>query len=315
MKELLFMKPVFKDVIWGGNRMREIYGYDIPSETTGECWAISAHPNGACVIANGTYEGMSLPQLWDTHKELFGNEDGRLGAQFPLLIKIIDARENLSIQVHPDDSYAAMNENGSLGKMECWYILDAEEGTDIVIGHHAADKAQMVEMVEGKDWKSFIREVPVKAGDFYQINPGCLHAIKGGTLILETQQSSDITYRVYDYDRLTDGQPRQLHLQQSLDVIEAPFIEETDERTKTIEVGVVKEHMVTCPNYTVEKFDISGEWSTTFEKPFVNVSILEGTGTWNGTVIKKGQHFIVPAGYGTCNLAGAFSMICSWIEE
>ena len=132
---------------------------------------------------------------------MFGNEDGKYGKEFPLLIKIIDAKSDLSIQVHPDNAYAKEHENGSLGKTECWYILDSEPGTQIVIGHHAKDKEELMQMVEEKRWKDLIREVPVKKGDFYQIDPGCVHAIKGGTVILETQQSSDITYRVYDYDR------------------------------------------------------------------------------------------------------------------
>ncbi|MBD8972336.1 MAG: hypothetical protein EGQ63_00625, partial [Clostridiales bacterium] len=127
--EIMFLNPVFKEMIWGGNRMRNEYGYDIPGDDTGECWAISAHPNGDGVIANGTYAGWNLSRLWAEHRELFGNQEGEV---FPLLTKIIDAKNDLSIQVHPDDVYAKEHENGSLGKMECWYILDAKEGGTIV---------------------------------------------------------------------------------------------------------------------------------------------------------------------------------------
>lgn len=123
-KEVIFLKPVFKEMIWGGNKLKSEFGYDIPGDKTGECWAIAAHDNGDCVVDGGNYDGMRLSNLWNNHRELFGNI---VGDRFPLLIKIIDANDDLSIQVHPDDEYAKINENGSLGKTECWYILDCEE--------------------------------------------------------------------------------------------------------------------------------------------------------------------------------------------
>lgn len=233
--------------------------------------------------------------------------------EFPLLVKIIDARDDLSIQVHPDNAYAAEHENGSLGKMECWYILDCDEDGTIVIGHHAKDKEELRSMIEQGRWTEFIREVPIKKGDFFQINPGCVHAIKGGTLILETQQSSDITYRVYDYDRLSEGRPRQLHVQQSIDVIEAPFVQREDEQpvlVKETDNGK-KYHLITCCYYTADKVDMAGEWEEDFGDRFANVSILEGEGTVDGTAVKKGCHFIVPAGYGTVRFQGNLSFITS----
>ena len=144
--ELLFLEPVFKEAIWGGTKLRDSFGYDIPSDTTGECWAISAHKNGDCKIAGGRYDGRYLSQLWEEEPELFGNYPG---SQFPLLIKIIDAKNDLSIQVHPDDAYASEHENGSLGKTECWYVLDCEPGTKIVIGHNAKDKKELEEIDSG----------------------------------------------------------------------------------------------------------------------------------------------------------------------
>ena len=230
---------------------------------------------------------------------MFGNEDGKYGKEFPLLIKIIDAKSDLSIQVHPDNAYAKEHENGSLGKTECWYILDSEPGTQIVIGHHAKDKEELMQMVEEKRWKDLIREVPVKKGDFYQIDPGCVHAIKGGTVILETQQSSDITYRVYDYDRKWNGKLRELHVKQSLDVIKTPFQPAKDQRSITHTEGADLEHLETCPYYTVEKYDIHGTWDHVFEAGFVNASVIEGEGSINGRKIKKRDHFIIPADFGT----------------
>ena len=195
--ELLFMEPVFKEAIWGGTKLRDVFGYEIPSDTTGECWAVSAHKNGDCRIAGGMYDGRLLSSLWEEKPELFGNYPGD---QFPLLVKIIDAKADLSIQVHPDDAYAKVHENGSLGKTECWFILDCKENATLVVGHNAKTKEELEQMIHEGRWKEFIREIPIKPGDFIQIDPGTVHAIKGGTLLLETQQSSDITYRVYDYD-------------------------------------------------------------------------------------------------------------------
>ncbi len=306
--ELLFMEPVFKEAIWGGTKLRDVFGYEIPSDTTGECWAVSAHKNGDCRIDGGKYDGRLLSSLWEEKPELFGNYPGD---QFPLLVKIIDAKNDLSIQVHPDDAYAKIHENGSLGKTECWYVLECEPDTDIVIGHHAKDHEEMESMIREQRWSEFIRKVPVKKGDFFQINPGCLHAIKGGTLILETQQSSDITYRVYDYDRLSDGRPRQLHVEQSIDTIVAPF-EETVTKPVAVKVsGAVQTHLVTCEYYSVDKFDIDGVFSKDFKRYFTNVSVIAGKGSVNGISLETGSHFIVPAGFGECRFEGRMSLICS----
>ena len=197
----IFLKPVFKEMIWGGNRLATEFGYDIPGDDTGECWGISAHPNGDCTVMNGEYAGMKLSKLWNEHPELFGKEKAE--GVFPLLTKIIDAKADLSIQVHPSDDYAKVHENGSLGKTECWYILDCPEGATLVVGHNAKDKEECAKMIHEGRWSEFIREVPIRKGDFVSIVPGTVHAIKAGVMLLETQQNSDITYRVYDYDRLS----------------------------------------------------------------------------------------------------------------
>lgn len=308
--DLLFLEPVFKQMIWGGNNLRS-FGYEIPGENTGECWAISAHPNGDCVVKNGEFEGKTLSWLWENKKELFGNVNGD---RFPLLIKIIDAKDDLSIQVHPDDAYANVNENGSLGKTECWYILDCDEDATIIIGHNAKDSSEVAEMINGGKWSEFIREIPVKKGDFFQINPGCLHAIKGGTMILETQQNSDITYRVYDYDRLQNGQPRQLHVKQSIDVIKAPYEPTSANEQVVSDLGsCVITHFISCDYYSVEKLDVKGDITFDMEDPFMNYSILEGEGSINGIPVKKGDHFIIPAEFGEYTLSGNMMLIRSYI--
>ena len=308
MKEILFLEPVFKEVIWGGNKLSTNYGYKIPSDTTGECWAVSAHKNGDCKLINGEFKGESLSWLWDNHREIFGNAKGDV---FPLLIKIIDAKKDLSIQVHPDDEYAKKNENGALGKTECWYILDCEEGATIVVGHNAKSKEELKQMIKEKRWNELIKVRPIKKGDFFQITPGTVHAIKGGTVILETQQNSDITYRLYDYDRLSNGKPRELHLEKSIDVIKCPYVEETQDFKIIKEDSYDEKKLVKCEFYEVKKLDIHGEKSFVQSKPFEIVSVIEGNGFINEIEIKKGDHFIIPFEYGKYKLKGDMELIIS----
>lgn len=303
--KILRMQPIFQEKIWGGSRLHSVFDYDIPSDATGECWAISGHPGGDCPIA-GTDK--TLGQLWKEQPELFGNIPGEI---FPLLIKIIDAKEDLSIQVHPDDAYAGIHENGSLGKTECWYVLDCDEGATIIVGHNASSKEAMAQMVAQNRWTELLREIPIHKGDFFQINPGCLHAIKGGTLILETQQSSDVTYRFYDYGRLQDGKPRQLHIEKSLAVTTAPFVPVTPEQEVTQQGDAKVTHLVTCPYYSVYRAQLSGKAQWNWDQPFVNVSILAGQGTLDGTPVKKGDHLLLTAGYGEMTVEGDLEFIYS----
>ncbi len=304
----IFLSPIFKQMIWGGNRLHDDFGYKTPGDNTGECWAISSHPNGDCSVAGGKYDGMTLSRLWTEHRELFGNHPGD---RFPLLVKIIDAKEDLSIQVHPDDSYAREHENGSLGKTECWYVLDCAEDTEIVIGHNARNHQEMEEMLRSRRWKDFIRTVPVHRGDFFQIDPGCLHAIKGGTLLLETQQNSDITYRVYDYDRLCSGRPRELHLEKSIDVIKAPFVPAALSYHTITEPDYELVNFITCRYYAVNRLKIHGSATFTQNAPFLNMSVTEGEGSIDGLSIRKGDHFILPAGYGDYTISGSLTLISS----
>lgn len=308
---ILFLNPVFKQMIWGGERLGKDWSYEIPGDDTGECWAVSAHPNGDCTVKEGIYKGTALSELWEKHPELFGN----IGLdRFPLLVKIIDAKTDLSIQVHPDDAYAKENENGSLGKTECWYILDCDEDASLVIGHNAASKEELNDMILNGRWGELIREIPVKKGDFIQIDPGTVHAIKGGLMILETQQNSDITYRVYDYDRLTDGKPRELHINKSIDVITVP--------AKPVEESVIKvgdlpanqiNLLIHCDYYRVWKLDVTEPIELPQEYPFLIVSVIEGDGLINGQMIGKGDHFILPNGYGTAALQGNMQLILSTV--
>jgi mannose-6-phosphate isomerase class I len=310
MKEIIFLEPVFKSMIWGGNKLETEFGYTIPSDHTGEGWAISAHKNGDCVIKNGSNKGKTLSWLWNNHRELFG---GAAGEVFPLLIKIIDAKADLSIQVHPDDTYANLKENGALGKTECWYILDCDEDGKIVIGHNAKDKEELKDMIHNNRWQDLIRVCPIKKGDFFQIEPGTVHAIKTGTMILETQQNSDITYRLYDYDRLENGKPRELHIEKSIDVISCPH-EDKEVRGKTTKSeDYDMEELIRCSFYTVVKINLHGKQDFMQDHKFLNVSVINGSGTVDGTKVQKGDHFIIPSGYGTYSLKGDMELIVSHI--
>ena len=311
-RPILFLNPVFKEMIWGGNQLAEKFGYEIPSDKTGECWAVSAHPNGDCTVREGEYAGRKLSELFKEEPELFGNLPLD---RFPLLIKIIDAKADISLQVHPDDAYAKVHENGSLGKTECWYILDCPEDATLVVGHNAGSREELKEMIDQKRWSELIREVPVKKGDFIQINPGTVHAIKGGLMILETQQNSDITYRVYDYDRLSNGKPRELHVQQSIDVITvpAPSAEDSVSHAADLPANTMNE-LIACDYYKVYKLTVTEPVSFEQEHPFLIMSVIEGEGLVNGQMIRKGDHFILPSGFGKVELQGDMTLIASSVK-
>lgn len=312
-KEILHLEPILKKAVWGGTRLKEEFGYQVDSDTVGECWGISAHPNGDCVVKNGTYKGMTLSRLYREKRELFGDCKEE---EFPLLVKLIDTKMDSSIQVHPNDSYARDVEGVPFGKTECWYIIDCHEDAALVIGHHAKDKEELKKMIGDGKYEELIRFVPVQKGDLIQIDPGTIHAVKGGFLILETQQNSDITYRVYDYNRMEDGKLRPLHVEQSLDVINVP-----DECYKTAIHKVTKAgsnalvELVDCPSYTVWKLDVKGRYVLEQNEKFLNISIIAGSGMLEGCPVQKGDHMIIPSGYGALELDGEMELILSTVKE
>lgn len=291
MGHILWVEPVFKDVVWGGRKLKDIYHYDIPSDTTGECWAPSAHKAGDCKIKEGEFAGKTLSWVFEHHRELFGNITDK---QFPLLVKIIDAKGDLSVQVHPNDEYAKIHEN-SLGKTECWYVLQADPGTKMVMGHHAKTKAEFIKAIEEDDYDTLLHSFEIKEGDFFYIPSGTLHAICGGSLIYEAQQSSDITYRVYDYHRKDkDGKERKLHVKQSIDVTNVPYIpsNQNNFEVKEMENGN-KTQLVSSEFFTVNKYELHGKTTISNQKPFQLVSIIKGNGTVNDKKVNMGDHFVV----------------------
>lgn len=256
---ILFLNPVYKEKIWGA-----------------EYWGISAHPNGMSLIKNGRYKGKTLSYLWDNNRELFNNLDME---KFPLLVKIIDAKDDLSVQVHPSDEYAYKNENKELGKTECWYILDAKENADIIYGVNAKDKYELEEMIDNKKWDELLNTIPIEKGDFLYIPSGTVHAIKSGTKILEIQQNSDTTYRLYDYDRKDkEGNLRQLHIEKSKDVINCKSQKITKEfKLKQIDDNT-ETTLVESEFFNVYKYDVKEKISLENNKPFIILNIIKGKG-------------------------------------
>lgn len=291
MGHILKMKPVFKEMIWGGHKLKDVYGYEIPSDHTGECWAVSAHKNGDCTIENSEFAGKTLSWLFEHHRELFGNIEGE---EFPLLVKIIDARDDLSVQVHPNDEYARVHEN-SLGKTECWYVLQADEGTKMVMGHHAKTKDEFIKAIEEDDYDNLLNSFAIEKGDFFYIPSGTLHAICSGSLIYEAQQSSDITYRVYDYHRKDqDGNERQLHVQQSIDVTNVPAqIGSSKSFCETQLENGTKVRYVESEFFKVDCYRLNGKNTVENHVPFQMVSVIEGEGMIDGQSVKKGDHFLI----------------------
>lgn len=310
----LVLKPVFKERIWGGRNLEKM-GYDIPDGNIGECWGISAHPNGPNVIANGAYEGQTLDKVWEEHPELFGNPSEK---KFPLLTKILDANQKLSVQVHPGDAYAYEHENGEFGKTECWYVLDAKEDAEIIYGTYANSKEQLEEYIQNEDWDHLFKRVKVEKGDFFYVPSGTVHAIGEGIMILETQQNSDTTYRIYDYDRVDqDGKKRELHLDKSIDVINigptspnvVPERIESDEQKGQI--------LVESDFFTVTKWQIEGTFNFRKPRDYCLVSIISGEGEiiTDGNVyeVSTGSHLILTADDLDNHINGKLEVIVSYV--
>lgn len=313
MKHPIFLQPVFKERIWGGTALFNTFQYNIPSKSTGECWAFSAHQNGQSVVKTGEFIGLTLGELWDKKREIFGELKQSV---FPLLTKILDVTSDLSIQVHPGDEYAYTHENGELGKTECWYIIDCEENAEIVYGHNASTKQELITMMENRQWNRLLRREKIKSGDFFYVPAGMIHALCKGTLVLEIQQNSDTTYRIYDYDRVDrDGNLRELHLDKAMDVINIPH-QPKDTCNKILQMdGATITKFVESEYFSVYKWDITSFLSLTQMEPFQLVSVVEGNGhiqTAEGIFfIEKGDHFILPFNLGDFTIMGNMQLIVS----
>lgn len=310
----LFLKPIFHEKIWGGSRLKE-FGYDLPSDYIGEVWGISAHPNGKCEILNEPYRGQTLDQVWDEHRELFGDFPSQ---EFPLMTKIVDARESLSVHVHPDDAYAYENENGQYGKSECWYIIDAEEDAEIIYGLNTQSKETAIDKIDEADYDSLFNKVKVKAGEFYFIPAGRIHSIGAGVLVYETMQSSDVTYRVFDYDRAQDsGDKRELNQVKAKEVIEIA----NESINIPTDTEIIENHkrtqLVSNDFFTIVKWNISGTLNYMKPREFVLISVLKGEGQViiDGEVfdLVQGQNFILTSDDLDTIFEGQYELIVSYL--
>ncbi|EOH92172.1 mannose-6-phosphate isomerase, class I [Enterococcus haemoperoxidus ATCC BAA-382] len=318
MQQPLFLKPVFQEKIWGGDRLHTVFGFDLPSNKIGEDWAISAHPHGVSTVENGEFSGKKLDELWADHRELFGNVKGDV---FPLLTKILDAEDDLSVQVHPDDTYGLAHE-GELGKTECWYIIDAEPGSTIIYGHNAKSRDELETMIKEARWDDLLKKVPVKKGDFFYVPSGTIHAIGKGIMILETQQSSDTTYRVYDYDRKDDqGHARELHIQQSVDVTTVPA---EDAQLSIQQQNQGQSSIITylkTPFFNVYEWQVKGVLNVKKNAPYTLATVIDGVGhliveeadavKTESYELTKGTSFIMPNDIEKWRIEGDLTIIAS----
>ncbi|WEV43614.1 mannose-6-phosphate isomerase, class I [Lactobacillus sp. ESL0684] len=278
--EPIFLTPYFRPKIWGGRKLQTIFNYDIPEGKVGEAWIISGYKDDASTVSTGEFQGKTLRQLYHEQPALFGNPQAK---EFPLLVKFLDANDSLSVQVHPDDDYAARVEHDQ-GKTESWYVLQADPDSYLIYGHTAKTKQELADMIERDEWDQLLRKVPVKAGDFFYVPAGTIHALTKGIMVIETQQSSDVTYRLYDYDRVDEktGQKRELHTQKSLDVTTVPHqdpqitVKTTMDQAAKIKI-LVEPPM--SPHFYLWQVDLAGEWQTSLgEHPYLLVSVIAGTG-------------------------------------
>ena len=307
--EILKLKPVFKDYIWGGTRLRDDFGYDCDLDPIAEGWMLSCHKDGKSIIEGGEFNGRTLEEYIEAYgkTETLGHNSDKF-PYFPVLIKLIDAKDNLSIQVHPDDAYAAEVEH-EFGKTEIWYVLDATEDAKLIYGFkEKISSEQFKAAIENNTLMEVLNVVNVKKGDLFFIEAGTVHAIGKGVLIAEIQQNSNSTYRVYDYGRVgKDGKPRELHIKKAVDVSKTepakykikPFGKEQIIR------GGIRQLLTKCDLFTVYRYQIKSKMIFEADSySFNHILVLEGKGTIDGRPFKKGDSFFIPAKYGQYEIIG-----------
>lgn len=313
---ILKLKPSCKDYLWGGTRLREEYGIAYDGDVLAEAWELSCHPDGPSYIDNGPYKGKTLQQYIDAEgKEVLGTHCRRF-RDFPILTKFIDARDNLSIQVHPDNRYALKNE-GQYGKTEMWYVMDAGEDAFLYYGFKKEiSKEEFARRIQEDTLLEVLNAVPVQKGDVLFIESGTIHAIGKNILIAEIQQNSNVTYRVYDYGRVgKDGKKRDLHIEKALAV--------------TNRVPIVKDkscypHVADCDYFTVDKLNLDGKVMKKLEgvvsdESFASILMLDGEGvisSENETLpFKKGDSFFLSAGSGAYTIEGSCDALITTIRD
>ncbi len=321
MKPLKLIAPI-KDYIWGGTKLRDEFGKESSLDRLAESWELSCHKDGESIIAEGEYKGRTLSEYLSENPQAKGTNCDKF-EYFPVLIKLIDARDNLSVQVHPDNEYA-MRVEGEYGKTEMWYIADCEKDASLIYGFkEKISKEDFRRAIEENTLLDRVNTVPVKKGDVFFIEAGTLHAIGKGILIAEIQQNSNTTYRVYDYGRVgADGKPRELHVEKALEVTSCtPAPEQRVYPALTLESGTQIRILADCDYFTVSKADLSDTVYTlnADERSFAHILVTEGEGTLSDgqetMSFKKGESIFIPAGSGDFTINGNCSIIITEINN
>lgn len=312
--QILKLNPVFKDYIWGGNRLKDDYGFNTGFDKTAEGWMLACHKDGMNTICGGEFDGKRFDEVINEvgTKKLCGTNCTKF-PYFPVLIKLIDAYDNLSIQVHPDDEYARRVEN-EFGKTEMWYVLDATDDAKLIYGFkNEITSDEFRKSIEDNTLLDKLNSVNVKKGDLFFIEAGTVHAIGKGALIAEIQQNSNCTYRVYDYGRVgADGKPRELHIDKAVDVsVTKPPKYDIKPMGELVEnEGFNSQLLTKCDLFTVEKYDIKSNLTLeTTSESFNHILVTEGSGKLENFEIKKGDSLFVPANYGKYEVSGNLQIL------
>ncbi len=315
--EILNLKPALKEIIWGGNRMKEGFGFETEGDNIAEAWMLSAHKDGPCTVVGGEDDGLTLNDAVAKHgKGVLGSKCALL-PDFPLLVKFIDARDRLSVQVHPENEYARRVENDN-GKTEAWYILDCDEGAELIYGFNGdLTKDECREAIANGTLLEKCNRVAVKPGDVCFIPAGTLHAIGAGILLAEVQQSSNVTYRVFDYNRVgKDGKQRELHVDKALDVVHLnkPVRDFSAQGAIEIIAGGTKQLLASCEYFSMTALELDGECvRTADETSFVSLLVTDGNGTLSDgkqeIALQKGSCIFVPANHGDFRLQGKMKIV------
>ena len=315
----LQFEPILKERIWGGEKLKTLLNKPITSRITGESWELSTVEGDVSVVANGEWKGKSLTAIINEFPdEIVGTEvHARFGKQFPLLFKYLDAREDLSIQVHPNDELAKKRHN-SFGKTEMWYIMQADDAARIIVGFKEKSNANdYLENLKNKTLLSILDAVQVKSGDVFFLETGTVHAIGAGLVVAEIQQTSDITYRLYDFDRVdANGNTRELHVDLALDAINYNKVETKKEYAKNINDS---NEIVDCPYFTTNFIPLDGEISVSKSgETFTVYMCTEGTFEleYNNSKLqyKKGDTVLIPAAMNAFILNGKASILEIYIS-
>ena len=314
--EMFKLIPSVADYIWGGRRLIEEYGIKTDKDPAAEAWVLSCHSAGPSTVEDGEFKGQTLEQVWENHKEICGT-NGNKFEFFPILIKFIDAKNNLSIQVHPDNDYA-MRVEGEYGKTEAWYILDCDEGAELILGfNREVSVEEFKKAAQSEEMLNIVNKVKVKKGDLFFIESGTLHAICKGILLAEVQQNSNTTYRVYDYGRVgADGKPRALHIDKAADVTKLcpPTITNASEREVEKQDGGTRTHLTECDLFKMYSVETDGEYvSEAGDESFVSLLCLDGSAEvvcGKKTLgMKKGESLFIPASSGEFKIFGKTHML------